>query len=73
MQKVLMRTTISIDDALYQKAIELADPGMDKAELFREAVKTFVRIQAGKRLIALGGATPELPDEPGRRHDREPA
>ena len=69
MQKVLMRTTISIDDALYQKAIELADPDMDKAELFREAVKTFVRIQAGKRLIALGGAAPEMPDIPRRRAD----
>ena len=68
-----MRTTISIDDALYQKAIELADPGMDKAELFREAVKTFVRIQAGKRLIALGGSTPELPDIPRRRADPQPA
>ena len=64
-----MRTTISIDDALYQKAIELADPGMDKAELFREAVKTFVRVQAGKRLIALGGAAPEMPDIPRRRTD----
>ena len=64
-----MRTTISIDDALYQKAIELADPGMDKAELFREAVKTFVRIQAGKRLIALGGAAPEMPDIARRRTD----
>ena len=64
-----MRTTISIDDALYQKAIELADPDMDKAELFREAVKTFVRIQAGKRLIALGGAAPEMPDIPRRRTD----
>ena len=64
-----MRTTISIDDALYQKAIELADPGMDKAELFREAVKTFMRVQAGKRLIALGGAAPEMPDIPSRRAD----
>ncbi len=64
-----MRTTISIDDALYQKAIELADPGMDKAEFFREAVKTFVRIQAGKRLIALGGTAAEMPDIPRRRAD----
>ena len=69
MQKAFVRTTISIDDALYQKAIELADPGMDKAELFREAVKTFVRVQAGKRLIALGGSTPELTDIPRRRAD----
>ena len=64
-----MRTTISIDDALYLKAIELADPGMDKAELFREAVKTFVRVQAGKRLIALGGASPEMPAISRRRAD----
>ena len=69
MQKAFMRTTISIDDALYQKAIELADPGMDKAELFREAVKTFVRVQASKRLIALGGTTPGLVDIPRRRAD----
>ena len=69
MQKACMRTTISIDDALYQKAIELADPSMDKAELFREAIRTFVRVQAGKRLIALGGSTPELADIPRRRAD----
>ena len=33
----------------------LADPGMDKADLFREAMKVFVRVQAAKRLSALGG------------------
>jgi Arc/MetJ family transcription regulator len=62
-----MRTTITIDDALYQKALELADPQMDKADLFREAISTFVRVQAGKRLAALGGRTPEMPDVPRRR------
>ena len=50
-----MRTTVSIDDELYQKALEMADPEMKKADLFREAIKTFVRVQAGKRLAALGG------------------
>jgi Arc/MetJ family transcription regulator len=62
-----VRTTITIDDALYQKALELADPQMDKADLFREAINTFVRVQAGKRLAALGGRTPEMPDVPRRR------
>ena len=62
-----MRTTITIDDALYQKALELADPKMDKADLFREAISTFVRVQAGKRLSALGGLAPEMPDVPRRR------
>lgn len=43
-----MRTTVTIDDGLRAKALDLADPGMDKADLFREAIKTFVRVQAGK-------------------------
>lgn len=54
-----MRTTVTIDDALYQQALEAADPDMDKADLFREAIKTFVRVRAAKRLIALGGTAPE--------------
>ena len=62
-----MRTTITIDDALYQKALELADPTLDKADLFREAISTFVRVQAGKRLAALGGFAPAMPDVPRRR------
>lgn len=62
-----MRTTLTIDDALYQKALELADPEMDKSELFREAIRTFVRVQAAKRLAALGGSTPDMPDIPRRQ------
>src|SRR5260363_365941 len=54
MPKLFMRTTVTIEDALYKQALEMADPSMDKSELFREAVKTFVRAQAGKRLDALG-------------------
>jgi Arc/MetJ family transcription regulator len=61
-----MRTTITIDDELYQKALELADPKLDKADLVREAINTFVRVQAGKRLAMLGGAAPEMPDVPRR-------
>lgn len=40
-----MRTRVTIDGALYPKALEIADPDMDKAEIFREAVKTFVQIR----------------------------
>ncbi|MES2127356.1 MAG: type II toxin-antitoxin system VapB family antitoxin [Pseudomonadota bacterium] len=64
-----MRTTVTIDDELYNSAIELADPSMDKADLFREAIKTFVRVQAAKRLIALGGTAPDMPDVPRRRFE----
>jgi Arc/MetJ family transcription regulator len=62
-----MRTTITIDDDLYQKALDVADPGMDKSDLFREAMKVFVRVQAGKRLAALGGKAPTMKDIPRRR------
>ncbi|QHJ00943.1 type II toxin-antitoxin system VapB family antitoxin [Xylophilus rhododendri] len=67
-----MRTTVTIDDALYEKAMEVADPAMDKADLFREAVKTFVRVQAGKRLAALGGKAPDMAEPPRRRDDSVP-
>jgi len=66
-----MRTTVTIDDDLYEKALEVADPAMDKADLFREAIKTFVRVQAAKRLAALGATMPEMRDVPRRR--AEPA
>jgi len=61
-----MRTTVTIDDALYAKALELADQDMDKSDLFREAVQVFVRVQAAKRLAALGGTMPEMADIPRR-------
>ncbi|MBC7859370.1 MAG: type II toxin-antitoxin system VapB family antitoxin [Burkholderiaceae bacterium] len=64
-----MRTTVTIDDGLYQKALELADPGMDESDIFREAMKTFVRVQAAKRLAALGGVAPEIQGVPRRRDE----
>ena len=66
MEKI-MRATVTVDDALYEKALELADPAMDKADLFREAIKTFIRVQAAKRLAALGSTLPQMEDIPRRR------
>jgi Arc/MetJ family transcription regulator len=62
-----MRTTVTIDDALYEEALEIADPGMDKADLFREAIKTYVRVQAAKRLSSLGASAPDMREIPRRR------
>lgn len=62
-----MRATITIDDDLYNKALEVASPGTNKADLVREAMRTFVRVQAGKRLAALGGAAPETKSIERRR------
>ena len=57
-----MRTTVTIDDALYQQALELADANMEKSDLFKEAMKTFIRVQAAKRLAALSGTMPTMQD-----------
>jgi len=67
-----MRTTVTIDDTLYAKAIELADPQMDKADIFREAMQTFVRVQAAKRLAALGGSAADMQDVPRHRANSAP-
>ncbi len=65
-----MKITATIEDALYKKALEFADPGMDHSDVIREAIKTFIRIKASKRLIALGGSLPhmqEIPDRSGNQ------
>lgn len=67
-----MRTTVTIDDELYEKALQVADAGMDKADLFREAIKTFVRVQAAKRLAALGASMPTMEDVPRWRTQAQP-
>ena len=67
-----MRTTVTIDDELYEKALQVADAGMDKADLFREAIKTFVRVQAAKRLAALGASMPTMEDVPRWRTKTQP-
>lgn len=64
-----MRTTITIDDALYARALEVADPSMNRADLFREAIKTFVRVQAARRLAALGATAPDMPEIPRRQEE----
>lgn len=63
-----MRTTVTLDDDLYARALEVADPGMERADLFREAIKTFIRVQSARRLAALGGTLPDMADIP-RRED----
>ncbi|MEK8051972.1 type II toxin-antitoxin system VapB family antitoxin [Ideonella sp. DXS22W] len=68
-----MRTTVTLDDALYERALELADPGTDKADLFRDAMRTFVRVQAAKRLAALGGSAPAMADIPRNTATEPPA
>ena len=62
-----METTVTIDDELYEKALELAGPAIGSSNLVQEALKTFVRVEMGKRLTALGGCNPNMPDIPRQR------
>lgn len=64
-----MRTTVTIDDEQYRQALELAEPDMNKADLFREAMRTFSRVQAAKRLAAIGGNAPDMKDIHRRRDE----
>ena len=67
LQGSTMETTVTIDDELYAKALELAGPAIGSANLVQEALKTFVRVEMGKRLATLGGSNPLMPDVPRQR------
>lgn len=66
-----MRTTLTIDDQLFAKAVALAEPGIDKSELIRECIKAFIQRQRARRLAALGGQAFEVELVP-RRREEEP-
>jgi hypothetical protein len=55
-----MRTTVSIEDELFEKAVQFCPPDSDNATVIREAIKVFVKVQAAKRLAALGGQAPDM-------------
>lgn len=67
-----MRTTLTIDDELFAKAVALAEPGVEKSELIRECVKAFIQRQTTRRLAALGGLAPDIEIAP-RRREEEPS
>jgi len=68
-EEIPVRTSVTIDDALYERALQVADPAIEKAELFREVFRTFVRVQSAKRPVALGEAAPEMADVVRRREE----
>lgn len=61
-----MRTTVTIDDRLLERAAELT--GVDeRAALLRAGLETLIRVEAGRRLAALGGTDPDAAAAPRRR------
>ena len=61
-----MKTTVTIDDELYAKALEMTDADIEPSELIEEALRTFIRVNAASRLANLGGTAPKIQDIPRR-------
>ncbi|MDH0863114.1 type II toxin-antitoxin system VapB family antitoxin [Mitsuaria sp. GD03876] len=58
-----------VNEALYQRALEVADEPMSREQLINTALRWFIARQAQLRLAAMGGIAPHLPDIPRRRQD----
>lgn len=67
----MMRTTVTLDDELFERVREYAGPDKSASALLNDIMRLYVQREAGKRLIALGGSMPDL--EPPRRRRSEPA
>jgi Arc/MetJ family transcription regulator len=61
-----MRSTINIDDGLLEKARTLTGT-RETAALVRQALETLVRVETGRRLIAIGGTMPDVEAGPRQR------
>jgi Arc/MetJ family transcription regulator len=68
--RVIMRTTVTIDDELLETAKEYT--GIEETSaLMREALKSLIAREAGRRLARMGGTKPHLEDIPRRRQEPE--
>jgi Arc/MetJ family transcription regulator len=63
-----MRSTINLDNNLIERARALTGT-KETAALVRQALETLVRVESGKRLIALGGTMPNAEAAPRRRSE----
>ncbi|MBL8294266.1 MAG: type II toxin-antitoxin system VapB family antitoxin [Bryobacterales bacterium] len=61
-----MRATLIIDDNLLQRARELTGI-QEKTALVRAGLEALICREVGKRLAALGGTDPKMPNIPRRR------
>lgn len=65
-QRNIMRTTIKIDDDLYQQAVALTGK-QEKTALIREALHALIERESARRLARLGGSEPDLDSIPRRQ------
>ena len=61
-----MKTTITVDDALLERAEELTGI-TDKTDLAREGLRALIERESARKLAQLGGSQPQLRPIPRRR------
>ena len=65
-----MRTTLNLDDALLEEALELT--GLDeKTAVIHEGLRALIARERSRRLARLGGTEPQLKAAPRRRVHRQ--
>ena len=64
--EVSMRTTVTLDDDLLERAEELTGVS-ERSALIRDAVELLVSIETGRQLAALGGRDPGAEAAPRSR------
>ncbi len=61
-----MRTTITLDDELVERAAALTGI-TERSALLRNGLETLIRVESARRLAALGGSDPVAASAPRRR------
>ena len=61
-----MRTTLNIDDKLYEQAMELTGV-REKTALVKEGLVALIQRESARRLALLGGSDPDAMAAPRRR------
>jgi Arc/MetJ family transcription regulator len=64
----VMRTTVTLDDELMEKAAEYSGLS-ERSAIIREALKAFIAREAARRLAAMGGSDPTARAAPRRRSE----
>lgn len=67
-----MKIAVTIDDDLYQQVLKVAERGLENpSDLIRDAMQTYVRVQAARQLADMGGQMPYMKGIPRRGEMRD--
>ena len=62
----MVRTTITLDDQLIERAAELTG-GTSRNDIIRQGLETLIRVESARRLAMLGGSDPTAKQAPRQR------